>query len=122
MRISDWSSDVCSSDLPSARSAYAFSVPSKTTATEEGDRLSGVTAHPETLTLPARVRLMVLAASLPPWPLMASTAHSPKDLTALTLARSISANPDWAELSPLPADADASCPTSAQPTSDLQSL
>src|SRR3546814_2867438 len=106
MRISDWSSDVCSSDLPSARSAYAFSVPSKTTATEEGDRLSGVTAHPETLTLPARVRLMVLAASLPPWPLMASTAHSPKDLTALTLARSISANPDWAEISPLPADAE----------------
>src|SRR3546814_14707023 len=113
MRISDWSSDVCSSDLtvgapsescrmltaylpgatpsscdsaeypafpaasestdratsararpPSARSAYAFSVPSKTTATEEGDRLSGVTAHPATLPLPARVRLMVLAASL----------------------------------------------------------
>src|SRR3546814_17957678 len=36
---------------PSARSAYAFSVPSKTTATEAGDRLSGVTANPETLTL-----------------------------------------------------------------------
>src|SRR3546814_4278564 len=34
---------------PSARSAYAFSAPSKTPANEEGDPLSGVTAHHATL-------------------------------------------------------------------------
>src|SRR3546814_5377778 len=105
MRISDWSSDVCSSDLHAALGFLALDTPRR--GSLDRLRLESVEHAPPRLTLTRGLRLLIAAADRP-WILThfarISTARR-KDLDPLPARKSTRLNSSSSCSSPMPSSA-----------------